>query len=147
MPAAPTVILLLERVTVAVVALPPTITTPSPGSAAGVSGAGTVVVVVDVVDVELVVGDPDPTVMPFRVWVDISSLVPFVELFTVTAGAVVVVTGSSARPFTVEVTGRKPMRVATTETVEVADGVNPDTVICAPERATLAPFVALVAYE
>ena len=65
MPAAPTVILLFDRVTVAMVALPPTITTPSPGSAAGVSGAGIVVVVVDVVD-ELVVDTPAPVVVPFR---------------------------------------------------------------------------------
>ena len=67
-------------------------------------------------------------------------------LFTVASGVVVVVTGSSARPLTVAVTGRKPLRDATTETVDVADGASPDTVICEPERATFAPFVAVVAY-
>lgn len=144
MPAAPTVILLFDRVTVAMVALPPTITTPSPGSAAGVSGAGTVVVVVDVVDeVELDVVAPLFVSPPLDGFEGDPELEPLVELFTAALGTVVVVAGSDARPLTVAVTGLNPVREAITETVDVADGANPDTVICAPERATLAPFVAV----
>lgn len=55
-------------------------------------------------------------------------------------------TGSLARPLTVEVTGRKPVRDATTETVDVADGDKPLTVSCAAERVTVAPFDAEIAY-
>lgn len=72
------------------------------------------------------------------------------EPVAVAAGVVVVVVvvaGSFARPLTVAVTGLKPVRDATTDTVDVADGANPETVIWAPERTTDALLVADTAYE
>jgi len=102
-PAASTEILLSARVTVALVALPSTITTPSPGSADGTSGAGIVVVVV-VVDV---VDDVATSVLA---GVFIPALPPDPEDDGATTPVAIVVvvltTGSDARPFTVAVTDR-----------------------------------------